>query len=86
MELKLRLLSEEEPLLKLRFSQNADFDPVAKQFEGGLDNLERIAARLATALQRRAVQVSPTLHTEFDEFSVTSKPQMAEGWWSKTFG
>jgi hypothetical protein len=87
MELKLRLLSEEEPLLKLRFEGKAGFNPDTKEFEGGLDELERIAARLATEIDCREQSTSASLRADaFDTFEVPARPEVGEGWWSQTFG
>lgn len=87
MELKLRLLSDDEPLLKLRFSNRIDYDPETEKFDGGLDDLERIAARLATDIDSRKDKARAHDHSEsFEQFSVAACPHVVEGWWSKTFG
>ena len=87
MEIKLRLFSEEEPLLKWRLSGPVDFDPETKQFEGGLDGLERIAARLATEIECRQTSAEAAKRvSSFETFTVSPLPVVEEGLWSKTFG
>jgi hypothetical protein len=86
MELKLRLLSEQEPLLKLRFESKTELNPETGEFEGGLEGLERIAARLATDLECRGGAPELVSDHSFEQFQVQQRPQVGEGWWSETFG
>lgn len=87
MELKLRLYSEIDPLLKFSFENKFQFDPETNEYTGGLDGLERIAARLATEIDARPDAKSrPKTNTKLETFTVQARPAANEGWWSSTFG
>jgi hypothetical protein len=73
-ELKLRLLSNEVPVMKLTFGSD-------------IDDVERIAARIATAIEHRGTDSStPDLGAPFENFVVSAPPEFSVGWWKKTFG
>lgn len=86
MELKLRLFSDVEPLLNLSFENEPDFNWETKTYEGGLDSLERIAARLATEIERRKARAKKPRFDTFETISTKAAPHADEGWWSSTFG
>jgi hypothetical protein len=89
LELKIRLFNEHEPLLKLRFSVTdlAQFDPATKRLEGGADDLERIAARLATEVECRGPDKRGTnAYRSFEQLIVGGPPPVPKGWWQRTFG
>jgi hypothetical protein len=89
LELKIRLFSEQEPLLKLRFSvtELGQFDPVTKRLEGGPEDVERIAARLATELECRGPKKRATnAYRSFEQLTVATPTPVPKGWWQRTFG
>lgn len=86
MELKVRLFSDAEPLMKINMANSLHFDPVSKQYEGELDGLERLAARLATEIERRGPSFEKPQFASFEAIAVKEAPRTQEGWWSSTFG
>lgn len=86
MELKVRLFSDVEPLLKIHIENSLYFDPIAKHFEGGLESVERLAARLATEIERRDPSLKSPCFASFGTINVGRAPRTQEGWWSSKFG
>jgi hypothetical protein len=89
LELKVRLFSDDKPLLKVRFSVSEliQFDPETQRLEGSSDDIDQITARLATEVQcREAVQPANKRVYSFEKLSVPPPPPVPKGWWQKTFG
>lgn len=86
MELKVRLFSEVEPLMKINLTNSYHLEPVSEHSTGGLDGLERLAARLATEIECRGSSFEKPNFASFEAIAVKEKPLTREGWWTSTFG